>query len=196
MWESQDAAREVQGDGACTLGWGEPEAPGRTAEVGGRPPPAPPAGLGGEPPAPPCPPADTNVFYHIEGSRQALRIVFYLDSYHFSKLPSRLENGASLRLHTVLFTKGEPQGLSGAHPDGRGALHARDQPPALPLLPSFPALENVEGPPPPGSQAAEDLQQEINAQSLEKVQQYYRKLRCPHGLLGGAGSGRCHGEWA
>lgn len=88
--------------------------------------------------------ANTNVFYHIEGSRQALRIVFYLDSYHFSKLPSRLENGASLRLHTVLFTK---------------------------------ALENVEGPPPPGSQAAEDLQQEINAQSLEKVQQYYRKLR-------------------
>uniref|UniRef100_A0A8D1R9H8 Phosphatidylinositol 3,4,5-trisphosphate-dependent Rac exchanger 1 protein n=1 Tax=Sus scrofa TaxID=9823 RepID=A0A8D1R9H8_PIG len=38
-------------------------------------------------------------------------------------------------------------------------------------------LENVEGPPPPGSQAVEDLQQEINAQSLEKVQQYYRKLR-------------------
>lgn len=88
--------------------------------------------------------ANTNVFYHIEGSRQALKVVFYLDSYHFSKLPSRLESGASLRLHTVLFTK---------------------------------ALENVEGPPAPGSQAAEDLQQEINAQSLEKVQQYYRKLR-------------------
>ncbi|KAB1262444.1 Phosphatidylinositol 3; 4; 5-trisphosphate-dependent Rac exchanger 1 protein, partial [Camelus dromedarius] len=88
--------------------------------------------------------ANTNVFYHVEGSRQALKVVFYLDSYHFSKLPSRLESGASLRLHTVLFTK---------------------------------ALENVEGPPPPGSQAAEDLQQEINAQSLEKVQQYYRKLR-------------------
>nr|XP_010957072.2 LOW QUALITY PROTEIN: phosphatidylinositol 3,4,5-trisphosphate-dependent Rac exchanger 1 protein [Camelus bactrianus] len=82
--------------------------------------------------------ANTNVFYHVEGSRQALKVVFYLDSYHFSKLPSRLESGASLRLHTVLFTK---------------------------------ALENVEGPPPPGSQAAEDLQQEINAQSLD------RKLR-------------------
>lgn len=88
--------------------------------------------------------ANTNVFYHIEGSRQALKVVFYLDSYHFSKLPSRLESGASLRLHTVLFTK---------------------------------ALENMEGPPPPGSQAVEDLQQEINTQSLEKVQQYYRKLR-------------------
>ncbi|XP_061293874.1 phosphatidylinositol 3,4,5-trisphosphate-dependent Rac exchanger 1 protein isoform X2 [Bos javanicus] len=88
--------------------------------------------------------ANTNVFYHIEGSRQALKVVLYLDSYHFSKLPSRLESGASLRLHTVLFTK---------------------------------ALENMEVSPPPGSQAVEDLQQEINAQSLEKVQQYYRKLR-------------------
>uniref|UniRef100_A0A2K6E6G3 Phosphatidylinositol 3,4,5-trisphosphate-dependent Rac exchanger 1 protein n=1 Tax=Macaca nemestrina TaxID=9545 RepID=A0A2K6E6G3_MACNE len=88
--------------------------------------------------------ANTNVFYHIEGSRQALKVIFYLDSYHFSKLPSRLEGGASLRLHTALFTK---------------------------------ALENVEGLPSPGSQAAEDLQQEINTQSLEKVQQYYRKLR-------------------
>nr|XP_058892009.1 phosphatidylinositol 3,4,5-trisphosphate-dependent Rac exchanger 1 protein isoform X2 [Kogia breviceps] len=88
--------------------------------------------------------ANTNVFYHIEGSRQALKVIFYLDSYHFSKLPSRLESGASLRLHTVLFTK---------------------------------ALENMEAPPPPGSQMVEDLQQEINAQSLEKVQQYYRKLR-------------------
>ncbi|XP_054946328.1 phosphatidylinositol 3,4,5-trisphosphate-dependent Rac exchanger 1 protein isoform X1 [Physeter macrocephalus] len=88
--------------------------------------------------------ANTNVFYHIEGSRQALKVIFYLDSYHFSKLPSRLESGASLRLHTVLFTK---------------------------------ALENMEAPPSPSSQTVEDLQQEINAQSLEKVQQYYRKLR-------------------
>ncbi|XP_036040200.1 LOW QUALITY PROTEIN: phosphatidylinositol 3,4,5-trisphosphate-dependent Rac exchanger 1 protein-like [Onychomys torridus] len=88
--------------------------------------------------------ANTSVFYHIEGSRQALKVVFYLNGFHFSRLPSCLEGGISLRLHTVLFTK---------------------------------ALENVEGPPPPGSQATEDLQQEINTQSLEKVQQYYRKLR-------------------
>lgn len=53
---------------------------------------------------------DTNVFYHIEGSRQALKVVFYLDGFHFSRLPSRLEGGASLRLHTVLFTKGEQPG--------------------------------------------------------------------------------------
>lgn len=53
------------------------------------------------------PSADTNIFYHVEGSRQALRVVFHLDSYHFSKLPTRLESGASLRLHTVLFTRGD-----------------------------------------------------------------------------------------
>lgn len=40
--------------------------------------------------------------------------------------------------------------------------------------------------PPPGSQAVEDLQQEINAQSLEKVQQYYRKLRYLRGPRAGA----------
>lgn len=50
-------------------------------------------------------------------------------------------------------------------------------PSTYPPMPSLTALENVEGPSPPGSQAAEDLQQEINAQSLEKVQQYYRRLR-------------------
>lgn len=43
----------------------------------------------------------------------------------------------------------------------------------------------MEAPPPPGSQTVEDLQQEINAQSLEKVQQYYRKLRYLHGLHDG-----------
>lgn len=50
--------------------------------------------------------------------------------------------------------------------------------------------------PPPGSQAVEDLQQEINAQSLEKVQQYYRKLRYLCGPHAGArildtGGGLC-----
>lgn len=62
------------------------------------------------------------------------------------------------------------------------AEHTGTQPPARFPSSSFTALENVEGPPPSGSQAAEDLQQEINAQSLEKVQQYYRKLRYLSGL--------------
>jgi hypothetical protein len=74
------------------------------------------------------PSTDNNVFYHIEGSRQALKVVFYLDSYHFSKLPSRLESGASLRLHTVLFTKGEPRVVGGLRDH-------RTPSPALPALP-------------------------------------------------------------
>uniref|UniRef100_A0A8C4JYB2 Phosphatidylinositol 3,4,5-trisphosphate-dependent Rac exchanger 1 protein n=1 Tax=Dromaius novaehollandiae TaxID=8790 RepID=A0A8C4JYB2_DRONO len=87
---------------------------------------------------------DTHVFYHIEGSRQALKVIFYLDSYYFSKLPSRFQNGGSLKLHTVLFTK---------------------------------ALESMEGQSQPAGSSLEELPQQINGISLEKVQQYYRKLR-------------------
>uniref|UniRef100_A0A670IQ08 Phosphatidylinositol 3,4,5-trisphosphate-dependent Rac exchanger 1 protein n=1 Tax=Podarcis muralis TaxID=64176 RepID=A0A670IQ08_PODMU len=49
--------------------------------------------------------ANTHVFYHVEGNRQVLKVFFYLDSYYFSKLPSRFQNGGSLKLHAVLFTK-------------------------------------------------------------------------------------------
>uniref|UniRef100_A0A8C5PPF8 Phosphatidylinositol 3,4,5-trisphosphate-dependent Rac exchanger 1 protein n=1 Tax=Leptobrachium leishanense TaxID=445787 RepID=A0A8C5PPF8_9ANUR len=49
--------------------------------------------------------ANTSVFHHIEGSRQSLKVIFYLDSYHFSKLPTRFEHGGCLKLQAVLFTK-------------------------------------------------------------------------------------------
>uniref|UniRef100_A0A8C9NTQ2 Phosphatidylinositol 3,4,5-trisphosphate-dependent Rac exchanger 1 protein n=1 Tax=Serinus canaria TaxID=9135 RepID=A0A8C9NTQ2_SERCA len=88
--------------------------------------------------------ANTHVVYHIEGSRQALKVIFYLDSYYFSKLPARFQNGGTLKLHTVLFTK---------------------------------ALENTEGQSQPAGSSLEELPQQINGVSLEKVQQYYRKLR-------------------
>ncbi|XP_074867883.1 phosphatidylinositol 3,4,5-trisphosphate-dependent Rac exchanger 1 protein isoform X3 [Carettochelys insculpta] len=88
--------------------------------------------------------ANTHVFYHIEGSRQALKIIFYLDSYYFSKLPSRFQNGGSVKLHAVLFTK---------------------------------ALESLDNQSQPGDSSLEEFQQQINGVSLEKVQQYYRKLR-------------------
>ncbi|NXS15901.1 PREX1 protein, partial [Mystacornis crossleyi] len=88
--------------------------------------------------------ANTHVFYHIEGSRQALKVIFYLDSYYFSKLPARFQNGGTLKLHTVLFTK---------------------------------ALESPEGQSQPAGSPLEELPQQINGISLEKVQQYYRKLR-------------------
>uniref|UniRef100_A0A8C3RWC6 Phosphatidylinositol 3,4,5-trisphosphate-dependent Rac exchanger 1 protein n=1 Tax=Chelydra serpentina TaxID=8475 RepID=A0A8C3RWC6_CHESE len=80
--------------------------------------------------------ANSHVFYHIEGSRQALKIIFYLDSYYFSKLPSRFQNGASLKLHTVLFTK---------------------------------ALESPDSQPQPGDSSLEELPQQINGVSLEKL---------------------------
>ncbi|KAJ3586876.1 hypothetical protein NHX12_013268 [Muraenolepis orangiensis] len=52
--------------------------------------------------------------YLVEGSRQALRVTLLLDSCHFSELPSRLQNGGSLKLHTVLFTRAleRPEGPS------------------------------------------------------------------------------------
>uniref|UniRef100_A0A3Q3MJP7 Phosphatidylinositol 3,4,5-trisphosphate-dependent Rac exchanger 1 protein n=1 Tax=Labrus bergylta TaxID=56723 RepID=A0A3Q3MJP7_9LABR len=58
--------------------------------------------------------ANTPVCYQVEGSRQALRVTLYLDSCHFSELPSRLQNGGSLKLHTILFTKAleRPEGVS------------------------------------------------------------------------------------
>ncbi|XP_053546062.1 phosphatidylinositol 3,4,5-trisphosphate-dependent Rac exchanger 1 protein [Bombina bombina] len=89
--------------------------------------------------------ANTPVFHHIEGSRQSLKVIFYLDSFHFSRLPTRFEHGGSLKLQSVLFTK---------------------------------ALESLEGHFQPGTNAPlEELQQEINGLSMEKVQSYYRKLR-------------------
>uniref|UniRef100_A0A670XTK2 Phosphatidylinositol 3,4,5-trisphosphate-dependent Rac exchanger 1 protein n=1 Tax=Pseudonaja textilis TaxID=8673 RepID=A0A670XTK2_PSETE len=47
----------------------------------------------------------THVFYHVEGNRQVLKVTLFLDSYYFSKLPTRFQNGGSLKLHAVLFTK-------------------------------------------------------------------------------------------
>ncbi|KAG8002889.1 Phosphatidylinositol 3 [Nibea albiflora] len=91
-----------------------------------------------------CLVANTPVCYQVEGSRQALRVTLYLDSCHFSELPTRLQNGGSLKLHTVLFTR---------------------------------ALERPEGVSQQEYTAMEEFQQRTNAVSLEKVKNYYRKLR-------------------
>ncbi|KAK6471881.1 phosphatidylinositol 3,4,5-trisphosphate-dependent Rac exchanger 1 protein-like [Huso huso] len=52
-----------------------------------------------------CLVANTSIYYHVEGSRQSLKITLYLDSCHFSELPTKFKNGGSLKLHTVLFTR-------------------------------------------------------------------------------------------
>lgn len=49
---------------------------------------------------------DTPVHYQVEGSRQAIRVTMFLDNCHFSELPTRLKNGGSLKLQSVLFTRG------------------------------------------------------------------------------------------
>uniref|UniRef100_A0AAX7V4D4 Phosphatidylinositol-3,4,5-trisphosphate-dependent Rac exchange factor 1 n=1 Tax=Astatotilapia calliptera TaxID=8154 RepID=A0AAX7V4D4_ASTCA len=59
-----------------------------------------------------CLVANTPVCYQVEGTRHALRVTLYLDSCHFNELPSRLQNGGSLKLHTVLFTRGKKEGAS------------------------------------------------------------------------------------
>ncbi|XP_017266862.1 phosphatidylinositol 3,4,5-trisphosphate-dependent Rac exchanger 1 protein isoform X1 [Kryptolebias marmoratus] len=61
-----------------------------------------------------CLVANTPVCYQVEGSRHALKVTMYLDSCHFSELPSRLQNGGSLKIQTVLFTRAleRPEGVS------------------------------------------------------------------------------------
>nr|XP_020028762.1 phosphatidylinositol 3,4,5-trisphosphate-dependent Rac exchanger 2 protein isoform X3 [Castor canadensis] len=50
--------------------------------------------------------ANVPLTYQAEGSRQALRIYFYIDSYHFEQLPPRLKNGGGFKIHPVLFAQG------------------------------------------------------------------------------------------
>ncbi|KAJ8257306.1 hypothetical protein GJAV_G00184180 [Gymnothorax javanicus] len=88
--------------------------------------------------------ANTSVWYQVEGSRQSLRVTLFLDSCYFSELPTRLQNGGSVKLHTVLFTRG---------------------------------LERPEGLSPQECMSMIKFQQRTNADSLEKVKGYYRKLR-------------------
>ncbi|XP_068093571.1 phosphatidylinositol 3,4,5-trisphosphate-dependent Rac exchanger 2 protein [Hyperolius riggenbachi] len=45
------------------------------------------------------------ITYQAEGSRQALRIYFYIDGYHFEHLPQRLKNGGGFKIHPVLFSQ-------------------------------------------------------------------------------------------
>ncbi|XP_019488335.1 PREDICTED: phosphatidylinositol 3,4,5-trisphosphate-dependent Rac exchanger 2 protein [Hipposideros armiger] len=48
---------------------------------------------------------DVPLTYQVEGSRQALKVYFYIDSYHFEQLPQRLKNGGGFKIHPVLFAQ-------------------------------------------------------------------------------------------
>ncbi|XP_043735083.1 phosphatidylinositol 3,4,5-trisphosphate-dependent Rac exchanger 2 protein isoform X2 [Cervus elaphus] len=49
--------------------------------------------------------ANVPLTYQAEGSRQALKVYFYIDSYHFEQLPQRLKNGGGFKIHPVLFSQ-------------------------------------------------------------------------------------------
>uniref|UniRef100_A0A672J732 Phosphatidylinositol 3,4,5-trisphosphate-dependent Rac exchanger 2 protein n=1 Tax=Salarias fasciatus TaxID=181472 RepID=A0A672J732_SALFA len=86
--------------------------------------------------------ANMPISYQVEGTRQALKVYFYLESFYFSQLPYRLRNGGG-RLSELLF----------------------------------PALESMEGYYYRDNVSVEEYQAQINASSLEKVKQYYKRLR-------------------
>ncbi|XP_069477256.1 phosphatidylinositol 3,4,5-trisphosphate-dependent Rac exchanger 2 protein [Ambystoma mexicanum] len=45
------------------------------------------------------------ITYLAEGSRQALKVYFYIDTYHFEHLPQRLKNGGGFKIYPVLFAQ-------------------------------------------------------------------------------------------
>ncbi|KAG7225070.1 hypothetical protein INR49_014526 [Caranx melampygus] len=88
--------------------------------------------------------ANMPISYQVEGTRQALKVCFYLESFYFSQLPHRLKNGGGIKIYPVLFTQ---------------------------------ALESMEGYYYRDNVSVEEYQAQINAASLDKVKQYYKRLR-------------------
>ncbi|KAF4075695.1 hypothetical protein AMELA_G00221840 [Ameiurus melas] len=88
--------------------------------------------------------ANVPISYQVEGTRQAMKVYFYLEGFYFEQLPQRLRHGDGFKIHPVLFTQ---------------------------------ALESMEGYYYRDSVSVEEHQAQINATSLEKVKQYYKRLR-------------------
>uniref|UniRef100_A0A8C2BAN1 Phosphatidylinositol 3,4,5-trisphosphate-dependent Rac exchanger 2 protein n=1 Tax=Cyprinus carpio TaxID=7962 RepID=A0A8C2BAN1_CYPCA len=88
--------------------------------------------------------ANMPISYQVEGTRQALKVCFYLEAFYFQQLPQRLRHGGSFKIYPVLFTQ------------------------ALESMEGYYYRENV---------SVEEYQAQINAGSLEKVKQYYKRLR-------------------
>uniref|UniRef100_A0A8C9YID1 Phosphatidylinositol 3,4,5-trisphosphate-dependent Rac exchanger 2 protein n=1 Tax=Sander lucioperca TaxID=283035 RepID=A0A8C9YID1_SANLU len=89
--------------------------------------------------------ANMPISYQVEGTRQALKVCFHLESFYFSQLPHRLKNGGGIKIYPVLFTQ---------------------------------ALESMEGYYYRDNVSVEEYQAQINAASLDKVKQYYKRLSC------------------
>ncbi|XP_057680467.1 phosphatidylinositol 3,4,5-trisphosphate-dependent Rac exchanger 2 protein [Corythoichthys intestinalis] len=88
--------------------------------------------------------ANMPVSYHVEGTRQHLKVFLQLESFYFSHLPARLRGGGGVKIYPVLFTQ---------------------------------ALESMEGYYYRDNVSVEEYQANINATSLDKVKQYYKRLR-------------------
>uniref|UniRef100_A0A7N5ZS98 Phosphatidylinositol 3,4,5-trisphosphate-dependent Rac exchanger 2 protein n=1 Tax=Anabas testudineus TaxID=64144 RepID=A0A7N5ZS98_ANATE len=88
--------------------------------------------------------ANMPISYQVEGTRQALKVCFQLESFYFSQLPHRLKNGGGVKIYPVLFTQ---------------------------------ALESMEGYYYRDNVSVEEYQAKINAASLDKVKEYYKRLR-------------------
>uniref|UniRef100_A0A8C5HQN3 Phosphatidylinositol 3,4,5-trisphosphate-dependent Rac exchanger 2 protein n=1 Tax=Gouania willdenowi TaxID=441366 RepID=A0A8C5HQN3_GOUWI len=86
--------------------------------------------------------ANMPISYQVEGTRQALKVCFYLESFYFTQLPYRLKSGGAIKIFPVLFTQ---------------------------------ALESMEGYYYRDNVSVEEYQAQINAASLDKVKQYYKR---------------------
>uniref|UniRef100_A0A8C5HT08 Phosphatidylinositol 3,4,5-trisphosphate-dependent Rac exchanger 2 protein n=1 Tax=Gouania willdenowi TaxID=441366 RepID=A0A8C5HT08_GOUWI len=87
--------------------------------------------------------ANMPISYQVEGTRQALKVCFYLESFYFTQLPYRLKSGGAIKIFPVLFTQ---------------------------------ALESMEGYYYRDNVSVEEYQAQINAASLDKVKQYYKRF--------------------
>ncbi|XP_010783406.1 phosphatidylinositol 3,4,5-trisphosphate-dependent Rac exchanger 2 protein-like, partial [Notothenia coriiceps] len=49
--------------------------------------------------------ANMPMSFQVEGSRQALKVCFHLESFYFLQLPPRLRSGGGVKICPVLFTQ-------------------------------------------------------------------------------------------
>uniref|UniRef100_A0A8C7LZJ0 Phosphatidylinositol-3,4,5-trisphosphate dependent Rac exchange factor 2 n=1 Tax=Oncorhynchus kisutch TaxID=8019 RepID=A0A8C7LZJ0_ONCKI len=87
--------------------------------------------------------ANMPMSYEVEGTRQALKVCFYLETFYFSQLPQRLRNGGGFKIYPALFTQGKtPLGQTGRL-HGRGGTDPRSALLLCDLMRPLNALEEL-----------------------------------------------------
>ncbi|KAB1256414.1 Phosphatidylinositol 3; 4; 5-trisphosphate-dependent Rac exchanger 2 protein [Camelus dromedarius] len=115
---------------------------------------------------------DVPLTYRVEGSRQALKVYFYSDSYHFEQLPQRLKNGGGFKIHPVLFAQALESMEGYYYRDNVSVEEFQAQINAASLEKVKQYNQKLRD-----NVSVEEFQAQINAASLEKVKQYNQKLR-------------------